>query len=337
MRKYWQIAAGSAGRNYANLFLKFGMAFVGGDDHIAKMEEVDEGDIVVLKLGTQRILAAGTVIQRHGIHRGCGDKEWLEDFDGWDLPAYCYVDWKQPEKKISTSGLTRSTIQQLHQPKHTSAADDILRTGVAVPASPEPSETRAVEDSQMLKFLIKEGLRPSSADELTNTISRIRLLADYYYHHCPWENIREHETRTFLVVPLLLALGWAEQQIKIELPCRIRRTRRGKIDIACFRKNYEGEKNECVAIVETKGFASGLDYAQKQAKTYSEDFPNCKAVIITNGYCYKAHLRDEAKHFQIVPSAYINLLKPKDRYPIDPTNVGGALEAIKWLLPNNLV
>jgi len=31
-------------------------------------------------------------------------------------------------------------------------------------------------------------------------------------------DIREHETRTFLVIPLLLALGWAEQQLKIEMP-----------------------------------------------------------------------------------------------------------------------
>ena len=332
MSKYWQVAAGSAGRDYADLFLKFGMAFVGGETQTATVEEVDEGDIVVLKQGTQKILAAGTVIKKNGNHRGCGDKEWLEDFDGWDLSAYCYVDWKQPKHPIATSGLTRATIQRLHQKKHQDMADNILKAGDTVPTSPEPAETEVVEDSQILKFLIKEGLRPSSADELTNTISRIRLLADYYYHHCTWEGIREHETRTFLVVPLLLALGWAEQQIKIELPCS-----GGKIDIACFSKNYEEKKNECIAIVETKGFSSGLDYAQKQAETYSKDFPNCKAVIITNGYCYKTYLRDEAGHFQIVPSAYINLLKPKDRYPINPTNVGGALEAIKWLLPNNLV
>jgi len=70
MGKYWQIAAGSSGRDYANLFLKFGIAFVGGDTPIATMEDVDNGDIIVLKQGTQKILAAGTVIQKNGKHRG---------------------------------------------------------------------------------------------------------------------------------------------------------------------------------------------------------------------------------------------------------------------------
>lgn len=329
---YWQVAAGSAGRDYSELFLKFGMAFVGGETQIATMQDVQQGDIVVLKQGTQKIIAAGEVIQRNSKHNGRGDKEWLRDFDGWDLQAYCYVDWKKSNQPIPVKGLTRATIQRLHQQKHKDVADDILKTGSAVSASPEPAPTRAVQDSEILKFLIKEGLRPSAADELTNTVARIRLLADYYYQECWWGDIREHETRTFLVVPLLLALGWSEQQIKIELPCS-----GGRIDIACFNKSYKRNNKDCVAIIETKDFSSGLDYAQGQAKTYSKDFLNCKVVIVTNGYCYKSYLRDNAGQFQIHPSAYINLLKPKDRYPIDPENVEGALDAIKWLLPNNLM
>jgi hypothetical protein len=334
MSTYWQIGAGSWGRDYSEEFLKFGMAFVGGSEPIATMEKVEQGDIVVLKMGTQKILAAGKVIQRDGKHRGDADKEWLRDFDGWDLQAYCYVDWKKPSKPVAVKGLARKTIQKLHQQKHKDVADDILNTGSDVNVTSEPEETREIQDREILKFLIKEGLRPSSADDLTNTVSRIRLLAEYYYHHCNWEDIREHETRTFLVVPLLLALGWAEQQIKIELPCSV-----GKIDIACFRKSYRPERknDDCVAIIETKGFSSGLRYVQKQAKAYSKDFPNCKVVIVTNGYCYKSYLRDDTGQFQTNPWAYINLLKPKDRYSIDPENVRGALDAIKWLLPNNLI
>jgi hypothetical protein len=148
-----------------------------------------------------------------------------------------------------------------------------------------------------------------------------------------WEDVREHETRTFLVIPLLLALGWSEQQIKIELSCS-----GGRIDIACFASSYKRDNNECVAIIETKGFSSGLDYAAKQAKSYSKDFPNCKIIIVTNGYCYKVYRRDKANQsrFSPLPLAYLNLLKPKDSYPLDPKNVGGALEAIKCLLPSNL-
>ena len=46
---YWQIAAGSAGRNYADYFIKFGIAFVGGDVQIATMKEVKKGDVAVIK------------------------------------------------------------------------------------------------------------------------------------------------------------------------------------------------------------------------------------------------------------------------------------------------
>ncbi len=334
MSTYWQIGAGSWGRDYSALFLKFGMAFVGGPEQIATMGKVEKDDIVVLKKGTQKILAAGKVVQKDGKYRGDADKEWLRDFDRWDLQAYCYVDWKQPSKPVAIKGLTRATIQKLHQQKHKDIAHDILNTGFNVTVVSEPENTKNIDDLEILKFLVKQGLRPSSADDLTNTVSRIRLLADYYYHHCDWKDIREHETRTFLVVPLLLALGWSEQQIKIELPCS-----GGKIDIACFSKSYSSKRkyDKCVVIIETKGFSSGLDYVQKQAKAYSKDFPNCKVVIVTNGYCYKSYLRDDTGQFQTKPSAYINLLKPKERYPIDPENVGGALDAIKWLLPNNLI
>ena len=333
MSTYWQIAAGSAGRDYSNFFLNFGIAFVGGETPITTIKkEVSVGDFVLLKQGTQKVLAAGIVVERDGVHKGYGDKDWLRDFDGWDLPAYCYVDWKCPSKPISISGLSRATIQRVHQQKLKDVADDILKSGSNVPRLPEPAKTNIVEDVEILKFLIKEGLRPSSADELTNTISKIRLLADYYYNDCYWEDIREHETRTFLVIPLLLALGWAEQQIKIELPCSA-----GRVDIACFRKRYNKKDKECVAIIETKDFSSGLDYADRQAKIYSKDFPGCKAVIVTNGYCYKIYLRDDNGQFGTNPSAYINLLKPRDRYPLDPDKVSGALDAIKWLLPNNLI
>lgn len=352
MPTYWQIAAGSDQRDYSDLFLKYGIAFTGGELE----ERVNLGDIMVLRQGRKAITAVGAVVERDGIYKGYVDKEgyvvdregfvnkerrkeWLLDYDGWVLPEFCYVDWKKPNEPIPVGGLNMGrAIQGLKKKEPRAVADDILDTRRPIDPSTEPSETREVDYDDILNFLIKEGLRPSSSDEITSTISKIKLLADYYYNQYgyPWKDLREHEIRTFLVIPLLLALGWSEQQIKIELKCK-----GGKIDIACFRKpckrkNREEWKKECVAIIETKSFGAGLDYAHKQVKTYSEDFPNCQAVIATNGYCYKIYLR-QGNTFQTTPSAYINMLKPRDRYPLDPENVGGALKAIKWLLPNNLV
>lgn len=330
MKNYWQIAAGSHGRNYIDYFIKFGMAFVGGEDQIATMQGVKKGDFVALKKGLNQIVAAGEVVEREGKSTGYKDKSWLQDFDGWDLPAYCYVDWHVPGKPIATSGLKRATIQRLPQDKHRKIVDDLLLLPVH-DCDPEPAETNIIRDDQILEHLIGEGLRVSSADELTNTIRKIRLLAQYYYANPWWEDVREHETRSFLVIPLLLALGWSEQQLKIELPCS-----KGKVDIACFSKAYERKSEECVLIVETKGFSSGLDYAPEQAHGYAEDFPSCRVVLVTNGYCYKAYIRKEDNTFNTMPSAYLNLLQPRDKYPLDPSNVDGALGVLSWLLPGTL-
>jgi Type I restriction enzyme R protein N terminus (HSDR_N) len=327
-REYWQVAAGSSGRDYSDRFIRWGMAFVGGKFQMATLDQVALGDVIVLKSGLSRILAVGEVAERDGIHKGNGDKPWLRDFDGWDLPAYCCVNWRVPEMPIETEGLTRATIQRLPQEKHRQIADRML----ALPPrafEPEPAASDEVTDDEILEFLVSEGLRSAAADELTTTIKRIRLLAKYYYNH--GENpVLEHEIRTFLVIPLLIALGWAEQQIKIELSCKS-----GRVDVACFSHAYHEEKRECVLLIETKEFFSGLDYAPEQARRYAEDFLDCQVLVVSNGYCYKTYQRSETE-FSDVPSAYLNILRPHKRYPLDPERVDGAFGVLKWLLPGSL-
>ena len=291
--KYWQIAAGTSVREYTDVFLLHGMAFVGGDTQVETMRKVEVGDRVLLKRGMSELVAVGEVVERDGRHRGEDDKEWLRDFDGWDLRAYCFVDWHAPTKPIGVKGLTRATIQRVHKKHLQERAAEVLRD---VPATkeyePEPAPTDLVTDQQILEFLVQQGMRPGSAEELTSTFDRIRLLARYYYDQDPglWADIREHETRTFLVVPLLLALGWAEQQMKIEVPAG-----KGKrADLVCFSKPYQhGDmKGSCVVIIETKGFSQGLDYAPEQVIAYAKAFPECRVVVVTNGYCYKVFHRD---------------------------------------------
>ncbi len=328
---YWQISVGSDGRDYAKDFIRYGMAFVGGDEYVERIRKVRPGDTVVMKRGMSEIVAAGTAVERDGKHGGEGDKDWLRDYDGWDLRGYCFVDWHVPKKPLAVSGLTRTTIQGVGLQHLRDLADDtIANVPVQEDLQPEPDATGETEDSEILKFLIRQGLRPGAADDLTTAFSRIRLLAQSYRNECwPWSDIREHESRTFLVIPLLLALGWAEQQIKIELPAG-----GGKADIGCFRGPYERNKDDCVLMLETKGFKHGLRYAPKQVKGYAKRFPSCQAVIVTNGYCYKAYERDGNGAFKDEPSAYLNLLRPRDKYPIDPENVEGCLEALRLLLPS---
>lgn len=138
--EYWQIASGSLGRDYADDFIRFGMAFVGGSENVARIAEVEVGDRVLLKRGTSRIVAVGEVTERDGNHRGKDDKERLRDFDGLDLRAYCYVRWHVPDAPCVTSGLTRYTIQRVAKPHLRELGDEIASS---VPArqdlEPEPS------------------------------------------------------------------------------------------------------------------------------------------------------------------------------------------------------
>lgn len=327
-KTYWQIAAGFHGRDYSEEFLRFGIAFVGGDEQRATMAEIKPGDVVVLKWGVKQIAAVGDVVARNGVCRGDGDKEWLHDFDGWDLPAYCYVNWRVPHRPRDTEGLRRGTICRIHKSAALAEADAILTLPPIMP-QPEPKPTKLVDDDEILDFLIREGLRPGAADDLTNTLRRIRLLANYYNMHFDRDIIKEHETRTFLIIPLLLALGWAEQQLKIEFS-----TCFGSIDIACFARPYHRKNNECVALIESKSFSSGLHYAPEQVREYAKAFQTCQVLVVSNGYCYKTYKRLPGNEgFSKTPSAYMNLLKPRKRYPLDPVNVKGVFDVLRTLLP----
>lgn len=328
----WQVAAGAEGRNYEWAFLRYGLAFAGGEANERALHKyVQPGDVVILKRGNSQIRAVGRVVERGGVASGRGDKEWLKDFDGWGLPAYCYVEWHEPPdgKPIPTQGLTRATVQGVNKQ---SIKDEALRLLAEWPAkveyAPEPGATDEVKDDDILAGLIREGLSPAQAEDLTAAVRRIRLLARYYGGSEAGWWISEHETRAFLILPLLTALGWSEQQVRIEYA-----TKSGRLDAVCFTKPlHEATDDDCALILESKSFRRGLDGAHAQAKRYAKVLPGARSVVVSNGYCYKVYLRDGDGGFSQWPDAYLNLLRPRDKYPLDPSK-GGAIETLTHLLP----
>ncbi|NTV25676.1 MAG: hypothetical protein HGB01_05650 [Chlorobiaceae bacterium] len=325
MSNYWQVAAGSDGRDYSDVFLKYGMAFVGGETQEATMKMVQPGDYMILKKGMKEIQAVGVVVKRGGNPGGNGDKRWLWDVDGWDLPAYCYVDWHKPPYSINIPGLTRGTLQMTWDRTIIDAAKLCVASFPAFPFEPEPNMPVKVEDEEIIEFLVGNGLRVAAAEDLTATFRRIRRLAKYYRENVDWGEVREHETRTFLIVPLLIALGWPEQSIKIEQPVP-----GGRVDLALFNGPYNGNPQDAAVLIETKGFAQGLSYAPGQARGYADHFPSCKVIFVSNGYCYKAYVK-EGNTFSDEPSAYLNILEPRSAYLLNP-KIPGALELLGLLL-----
>jgi len=325
MSNYWQVAAGSDSRDYSDVFLKYGLAFVGGETQEATMKKVQPGDYMILKKGMSEVVAVGVVGQRGGKPRHKGDKRWLLDVDGWDLPAYCFVDWHKPSFSINVAGLTRATLQMIWDPVIIDAAKLCVARFPVSPYEPEPMMPAKVEDEEIIEFLVGKGLRVAAAEELTTTFRRIRRLAKYYKENVDWGDVREHETRTFLIVPLLIALGWPEQSIKIEQPVP-----KGRVDLALFNGPYKGNPQEAQLLIETKGFAQGLSYAPGQAKGYADHYSNCKVIFVSNGYCYTAYVK-EGKAYPDEPSAYLNILDPRSAYPLNP-KISGALELLGLLL-----
>jgi len=336
---YWQVAAGSEGegRDYSAWFISHGIAFVGGDQQTQCILQIKAGDRIALKRGTSQLVAVGIARECNGVVAGQNDKPWLMDFDGWELPAYCYVDWHPLPQPLECKGFIQGTVSGIDKTNIRETVDHFLETLPARASyDPEPQCPAKITVEQILDFLIDNGLRPGTAEDFVQALNRIRLLVNYYWRRVqdPRE-VREHETRTFLIVPLLIALGWPEHQLKIEL-----KVSGGRVDIAGFKRpffrNSQGAYNlqDCTLLVESKGFSKGLTYAAGQGHTYASQFPNCKVVIASNGYCYKAYCRTEAG-FSDRPSAYLNLLNPTEAFPLDPANVKGALEVFRLLLPSS--
>lgn len=162
------------------------------------------------------------------------------------------------------------------------------------------------------------GLSGNNADIITRAIWRIRRLAKWYDSH--GTDVGEHEIRTFLIVPLLIALGLPEQRIKIEW---------NNIDISIFESPIPSEQENPVIILETKRLHGGLRYAPNQARDYLQDYPNCCFFIVSNGIHYKLFERIEGKWLF---RAYANLLSLKSKHPYF-REVKGADELFLKILP----
>jgi hypothetical protein len=338
---YWQVAAGDGGRDYSEAFLKYGVMLIGPGDpgeyfqnkqHYKDdyksitvfAEQVKDGDIVVLKRPSGKlweVLAVGTV-KKDYVHLPVFD-----DVEGWNLQHCRYVRWIKPESKKLITGLTRGLFKGINKQSTITTISSVLNSGISRSFTQIPEPPKKLNDEDLIDILINYGLRPKDAEDFTQTIHRIRRLVKWYYSN--GKDVKEHETRTFLIVPLLLALGWPEQKLKIEW------NRKGmgkkRIDIAFFEKPYSKENkssNECIIILESKKLWDGLDYGTSQASTYASRYPKCNRLIVSDGCCYKLFERKGTTwHY----SAYLNILKPKPIHPYQP-KVGGAPDVFLSLM-----
>ena len=340
---YWQVAAGKGARDYSETFLKYGVMLIGdgefgsyfdnkarysGYGHNSRLGRVEyfaeravKGDSVILKRKHNRdewqILAVGKVT---------GDYEYLEQFEdveGWDLRHCRKMEWVCPPKKetILTKGLTPGTFIRVDNKNEEpiEKAKGLRERGESEKAIEIPQPVPILSVDEFMKSLIKEGLRSADPEGINEAINRVQGLAEWYVEHDADEKQSEDETRAFLILPIMLALGWSEQRIKIEWD---------KIDIAFFHEIYSSGNDPCM-ILEAKKRGEGLDRAMSQADGYAKKYPRCSRLVVSDGICYHLFEKDD---IDWIPKAYMNLLKLKDRHPYKE-HIEGAVYLFVNLMP----
>lgn len=340
-KKLWQHAAGDTNRNYADLCLRWDVILIGPGDqgkwpeceavlkkdglsrkkiNIIKMfaEDIDDGDIVVLRLGTTDILGVGVVV---------GPYEYLEafsDVDGWDLQHVRRVQWLWKYKKVTKKFPTYAMkLGDTTQPLDSNDVIkwlqhlNILQKFYAQPLTQIPisSNNEGINYEEVSEYLFDKGVASNSIEALLKEIDELTRIAKWYSEH---ENPSEHETIAYLVVPLLRALGWTPQKMAIEWR---------NVDLALF--SHLPRKDEFLSVVvEAKKKDSSCLTAKSQAQAYAQKRPNCQRLIVTDGIRYGVYVRNGN---DFILHAYMNLIALKEEYPIYECN--GIKEAFRAMTP----
>lgn len=336
----WQLACGDTDRNHSKICLDWdvvlnGPGYAGAFPQCEKIlindncsskkradierfaTEIETGDIVVLRLGTKKVLGVGVVV---------GDYEWNEifsDVDGWNLQHIRRVRWlwknlEQPKCFDAFSLKWGDTTQKL-----TNAAIKQWLSGLIFseeelnrPIKKLPVGMKDVTQEEIAEYLYGQGISDNSIELLAEKFNELRRIAKWYYQEKKAPS--EYETIAYLIVPILRALGWTPQKMAIEW-CNI--------DIALFNQLPRNDDNIAI-IVEAKKKGNSCLTAINQAEGYARGKKNCNRLIVTDGLRYGIYLLMDKKYRLY---AYFNLLSLKEGYPI--YNCKGAKEALSIMTP----
>jgi hypothetical protein len=338
----WQQAAGDMDRNYSDICLSLdvilnGPGYAGPwpsceqtlreDGRSARKvtdlrrfaEEMQDGDLVVLRLGTATVVGVGQLV---GLYDWC---EEFGDVDGWNLQHVRRVRWiwngRNNPKTFDTYALKQGdTTQKLSE----GPVMDWLST-LRIPKEylsrslaelPDPTKNNEITVTEISEFLFDHGVASASITNLQNEIGELTRIAKWYQRS---SKPSEHETVAYLVVPLLRALGWTPQRMAVEW---------NHVDVALFEQLPRSDETLRV-VVEAKKMDNSCLTAMSQAMTYSNGKVSCHRLIVTDGLRYGVYTRHETEQFTLY--AYLNLARLRKHYPVYECN--GAEEAHLAMAP----
>ena len=347
----WQIAAGDTDRSYADLCLRWGVVLFGPGDKgrwpdcevalrdggwtprkigmIRKYhEDINSGDIVVLRSGTSEV---------YGVGRVQGPVRWYDDFgdiDGWDIQLvrrvrWCWsaandnpmqfaagtLKWGDTIHKLDRNGPVFEWL--LHIPEHDTDLPEL-------PPSCRPNEpVPRICLPELAGHLFDQGTAAGAINELTESMLGLEQIVAWYGRSNTKPS--ELETVAYLAVPLLRTLGWTPQRMAVEW---------NRIDIALFDRLPRDDENLAV-VVEVKQLGRSCLSANTQGAQYACESgrERCSRLVVTDGIRYGIYLRETDGTFPESPTAYMNLNRMIRSYPVlgcDGTPRALSLLAADW-------
>jgi hypothetical protein len=334
----WQVAAGDTDRNFVDLCLKWDVILNGPgsegqwpecrdalrdewelsghklSDLRRFCEDIKEGHLIVLRLGTAAIYGVGIVDGQYLWHPEFGD------IDGWDLQHVRRVRWlwkydREPQQFDTYTLKLGSTTQQLESPavRKWLASLAIDEGAYARPIAELPAPTGEARIDEISEYLFDHGVANNAIEMLIAEIGELVRIAKWYQKT---GSPSESETIAYLVLPLLRALGWTPQKMAVEWQ---------SVDVVLFHSLPRSDEN-IAAVVEAKSKDRSCLSAKSQAQYYAEQAKRdtCQRLIVTDGLRYGVYVKENGV-FPESPLAYLNLTDMRASYPI--LECQGALEA----------
>ena len=354
-RKVWQVAAGDNKRNYVEICLDWEVILNGPSESEGKprdwrqnrkilqqeissqkfadlrrfCDEIADGDIVVLRLGTGKVYGVGQVV---------GGYDWCDafcDIDGWYIGHIRRVRWlmKQPPFGFFGAHAMKMGTTKRLDPK--SQVAKWLRN-LAVSQGNITDDLRMLPDCKPLPdtdelwtatfdHLLDQGVASDSIKTLVSEIKEFVRIGQYYQQADVKPS--KDETRAYLVIPLLRALGWTPQKMAVEWSIK-RSNQNRRMDIALF--GAMPRKDEHIStVVEVKKLGDACLPAVTQVRDCVAGLAACKRIIVTDGHRYGVFVKSSSGEFAL--HAYLNLTRPRHKYPVYECE--GAKDALFAMTP----
>lgn len=339
-RKIWQVAAGDNNRDFVKICLDYGVILL-GPGHLGSFSDkynvpeitprrwqmlntfhskIKDGDIVVLRLGTTEVHAIGV------IKGGYEHSEFFGDIDGWSMQHVRRVAWiksyhPEPMRFDNYALKLGDSVQEMTNPEIRAIIQTLDEPKTDRPP-PLPNGDRSTDLDEIGRYLYSKGVASQAIDRFTGIYGELKRIAAWYEGDMGTDDDdiapSEYETVSYLVLPLLNALGWSHQKTAIEWH---------KIDVALFNAMPRIDEN-LTAVVEVKRKGNSCLTAFDQAARYASTRVNCGRFILTDGIRYGVFLKT-GNEFKL--SAYLNLLRPMENYAI--YKCLGAKDALQMLAP----